>query len=141
MKCPRCALLVVLLAALFVAGCAFNQYQGDIADDQYDEKQTFPNPSAAYVGEWTGGSKVGIRSIKIKEDGRIKVCMSPSAGTMDGKVYLDNGEPAIIMKTGAKAKFISMAKDALLVEIYGKQEKYYAGLVPEECVSAFVNFK
>jgi hypothetical protein len=137
MKCLKYALLSVL----FVAGCAYNQYQGDIAYDQFNEKQTFADSSAAYVGEWTGGSALGIRSIKIREDGKIKVCMSPSAGTMDGKVYLENGEPAIIMKTGAKAKFISMNKDALLLEIYGKQEKYYAGLVPEECVPAFVNFR
>ena len=58
-----------LLAVVLLAGCAFNQYQGDVGDNQYNEKQRHADSSAPYVGEWTASSKVGIRSIKIKADG------------------------------------------------------------------------
>ena len=129
-----------LLSVVLLAGCAFNQYQSDTGDNQYHEKQMFADPSAPYVGEWTASSNVGIRSIKIREDGRIKICLSPSSGTTFGKVYLDNETPAFIFQTGAKAQIISQEKDILLLEIYGKEEEYYAGLVPEECASAFINF-
>ena len=129
-----------LLTVVLLAGCAFNQYQGDLADNQYNNKQRHTDSSAPYVGEWTAASKVGIRSIKIKEDGRIKVCLSPSSGVTFGKVYLDNGAPAFIFQTGAKAQIISRDEDSLLLNIYGAQEKYYSGLVPDECVSAFNNF-
>lgn len=137
MKFVRAGLFSVLL----FAGCAFNQYQSDIADNQYHEKQIHADPAAAYVGEWTAGTHVGLRSIKIKPDGSIKVCLPSSSGTTEGKVYIDNGMPAFIIKTGAKVKIISMDKDFLLLEVYGKQEKYYAGPVPDACVSAFHNFE
>ena len=137
MKYIRSCLFLVLL----FAGCTFNQYQSDVADNQYYEKQKHKDPSAAYVGEWNAPFNGGMRSIKINEDGRIKVCLSPSSGITDGKVYLDNGTPVFMLKTGAKAKIISMDKDTLLLEIYGKREKYYGGLVPDACTSAFTSFK
>ena len=129
-----------LLSVVLLAGCAFNQYQGDVGANQYNDKQIHADSSAPYVGEWTAASNVGIRSIKIKEDGRIKVCLSPSSGVTSGKVYMDNGAPAFIFQTGAKAQIISRGEDSLLLNIYGAQEKYYSGLVPDECVSAFINF-
>ena len=129
-----------LLTVVLLAGCAFNQYQGDVGDNQYNEKQRHADSSAPYVGEWTASSKVGIRSIKIKADGRIKVCLSPSSGVTFGKVYIDNGAPAFIFQTGAKAQIISRDEDSLLLNIYGAQEKYYSGLVPDECLSAFTHF-
>jgi hypothetical protein len=137
MKYIRSCLFLVLL----FAGCTFNQYQSDVADNQYYEKQKHKDPSAAYVGEWNAPFNGGMRSIKINEDGRIKVCLSPSSGITDGKVYLDNGTPGFMLKTGAIAKIISINKDSLLLEIYGKREKYYVGLVPDACTSAFINFK
>ncbi len=139
----------ILLAVVFLAGCTFNQYQSDVAENQYNEKQLHADSSAPYVGEWTALSNIGIRSIKIKEDGRIKVCLTPSSGTTFGKVYLDGETPAFIFQTGAKARIISQEKDFLLLEIYGKEEKYYAGIVPNkyyagivpnECKTAFLNF-
>ena len=48
MKYIRSCLFLVLL----FAGCTFNQYQSDVADNQYYEKQIHKDPSAAYVGEW-----------------------------------------------------------------------------------------
>ena len=136
-----------LLFIVLLAGCsldkfhAFNQHQRDKADNQYREKQIHADPFAAYVGEWTAESNVGTRSIKIKDDGRIKVCLSPSYGTTNGKVYMENGAPAFILESGAKASIISMEKDALLLDIYDKQEKYFAGLVPVEWATVFTNFK
>jgi len=130
----------ILLSVVLLAGCAFNQYQNDVVDNQYNEKQLYADSSAPYVGEWTASSNVGIRSIKIKEDGRIKVCLSPSSGTTFGKVYLEGEKPAFIFQAGGKAQIISREKDILLLQIYGKEEKYYAGMVPEECKTAFSSF-
>ena len=129
-----------LLAVVLLAGCAFNQYQGDVGDNQYNDKQMHADSSAPYVGEWTASSTVGIRSIKIRGDGRIKVCLSPSSGVTFGKVYIENGAPAFIFQTGAKAQIISRDDDSLILNIYGAQEKYYSGLVPDECLSAFTHF-
>ena len=131
---------VALLSAATVTGCAFNQHQNDISDNQYREKQILADANALYVGEWTAATNIGLRSMKIKRDGRIKVCLSPSSGTTDGKVYLDKGMPAFIFETGAKVKIISMNKDFLLLDVYGQQERYYAGQVDAACASAFNNF-
>jgi hypothetical protein len=134
-----------LFSVILLAGCGafsqYNQYQNDVEDNQYNEQQIHADPAAAYVGEWTTATNVRIRSIKIKEDGRIKVCLSPSGGTEDGVVYMDNGTPVFMIETGAKARIIGMEKDSLLLEIYGKLEKFYGGQVPEECKSVFTNFK
>ena len=130
----------ILFSVVLLASCAFNQSQRDVADNQYNEKQLHADSSAPYVGEWTASSNVGIRSIKIKEDGRIKVCLSPSSGITFGKVYLDGETPAFIFQAGGKAQIISREKDILLLGIYGKEEKYYAGRVPDECKTAFLSF-
>jgi hypothetical protein len=130
-----------LFLVVLLAGCAFDQYHSDVADNQYYEKQIHADPAATYVGEWTAATNVGMRSIKIKEDGRIKVCLSPSSGTEEGEVSLENGAPVFMLKTGAKAKIISMDENSLLLDIYGKQERYYSSRVPDECASAFINFK
>ena len=132
--------VVCLLSAALIAGCAFNQYQNDISNNQYYEKQIYADANAAYVGEWSAATDIGIRSIKIKEDGRIKVCLAASSGTEDGKVYMDNGKPAIIIRTGAKITIVNIDKDFLLLEVYGKQEKYHAGLIDAACVPSFKNF-
>ncbi|MDH3545181.1 MAG: hypothetical protein OEM65_08660, partial [Desulfuromonadales bacterium] len=77
---------------------------------------------------------------KIKEDGNLLVCLSPSSGTTAGKVYIEKGKPAFIIRTGAKARVISVDKDFLSIELYGKQEKYYADQIPDACSTAFRNF-
>jgi hypothetical protein len=130
----------ILLSVVLLAGCAFNQYQSDVVDNQYNGKQLHADSSAPYIGEWTASSNVGIRAIKIKEDGRVKVCLSPSSGITFGKVYMDGETPAFIFQSGGKAQIVSQEKDILLLDIYGKEEKYYAGMVPDECKTAFLNF-
>ena len=129
-----------LLVCVLLASCAFNEYQSDVADNRYDEKQVHADPAAAYVGEWTASTYDRSRSIKIKGDGRIKVCLSPSSGVSYGKVFIGNEGPSFMIKTGAIAKIISVDKDSLLLDIYGKQEKYYSDHVPNECLSAFESF-
>lgn len=130
-----------LVAVMLLAGCTFNQYQGDVAENQYYDKQLHADPAAEYVGEWTAATNVGLKSLKITEDGRIKVCLSPSSGTTEGEVQKDKGKPVFIFKTGEKANIISINKDFLLLEVYGKREKYYAGQAPDACKSTFINFK
>ncbi len=137
MKYCKFSLFLILL----LAGCALNQYQSDVGDNQYLKEQIHADPFATYVGEWATVTNVGTRAIKIKDDGRIKVCLSPSYATTNGKVYMANGTPAFILESGAKVKIISMDKDSLLLDIYDKQEKYYAGLIPLECATVFTNFE
>ncbi len=135
----------ILLSTLLLAGCEtfsqYNQYQNDVEDNQYYSQQVHADPAAAYVGEWTATTGVGMRAIKIKEDGRIKVCLSPSGGTANGEVHLANNTPVFILESGAKARILSMEKESLLLEIYGKHERYYRDLVPDTCKSIFTNFK
>ena len=135
-------LLMSLSAAAILAGCSYGRFQADVAENEYAEKRPYAVAGAAYVGEWTASTKLGLRSIKILADGRAKVCLAgDGAGITDGKVYLEKTTPALIFKSGAKVKFIEVAADYLLVDIYGDQEKYYAGHVHESCQEAFVNFK
>lgn len=129
-----------LAAALMLAGCALNRYQSDISNNRYAEKQRYADAQAPYVGEWTASSKIGIRSVKIKADGSLKVCLSTSGGTKTGKVYLEDGVPALILETGAKVGIIEANSEFLILDVYGDRDTYYAGLVQDECISAFSNF-
>jgi len=113
----------------------------DIADNQYNERQIYADPSAAYVGEWTAATDIGFRSIKVKADGKIKECLSPSSGTTEGKVYIEEGSPAFMIKNGAKTQVVSIEEDLFYLNRYGEQEKYYAGPVPDACATAFKNFR
>ena len=133
----------VIIAMCFsglLLGCAQMKYQKDLSSNEFREKTIHADANAAYVGEWTALTDVGVRSLKIKEDGRIKICLSPSTGTEDGKVYINNGTPAFIIETGAKVEIISIDKDLLIVDVYGRQDKYYAGQVPEACAKVFKLF-
>ena len=121
-------------------GCAQMKYQKDVSANEFSEKSIHADANAAYVGEWTALTDVGMRSLKIKEDGRVKICLSPSTGTEDGKVYLNIGTPSFIIETGDKVGIISMNRDFLILDVYGRQEKYYAGQVPEECAKVFKLF-
>jgi hypothetical protein len=134
-------LLPILLTASLLFGCAYNQYEKDTVNNQFFERTTHADPSADYVGEWTAPTKIGFRSLKILEDGRILVCLSPRSGLMQGKVYLENESPAFMIKNGAKAKIISIAENLMILEMYGKQEQYYKDTVPDECVLHFKEFK
>ena len=135
-------LLIILSAGVVLAGCSYGRFQADVAENQYADKQIHAVSGAAYVGEWTASTKLGLRSIKILADGRAKVCLAgDGAGTTDGKVYLEKAKPALIFKSGAKVEILEANGDFLLLDIYGGQEKYYAGQVDESCQSAFVNFK
>lgn len=133
-------LMIGITVLALLCGCAQNRLQSDFATNAFVEKQVYADAGANYVGEWTASTKIGIRSIKIRGDGLAKVCLAGS-GTTDGKVYLENAVPALIVKSGAKVAIIEANKDFLLLNIYGNEEKYYAGQVHETCQSAFANFK
>ena len=133
-------IIIIGLMLVLLTGCTFNQYQRDVANNRYNEIDAYADPSATYVGEWTAVSNVGVRSIKIRGDGRIKVCLSTSAGVSDGKVFIKDDQPAFMMKTGATAEIVSLDEESMVLYIYGRQEKYYTGLVPKECLSTFNNF-
>ena len=132
--------IIAIFFSGLLLGCAQMKYQRDVSSNEYEEKMIYADANAAYVGEWTALTNVGVRSLKIKEDGRIKICLSPSTGTEDGKVYFDNGTPAFIIETGAKVEIVSMNRDLLVLDVYGRLDKYYAGQVPEECAKVFKLF-
>lgn len=130
-----------LLLVGVLAGCAYEKFQSDLLANAYARTESLADAGAAYVGEWTAPFAGEMRSIKIREDGRVKVCLAPSGGTSEGKVYLDNGVPAIIMESGAKVRILATDREFLLLDIYGDQARYYAGPVDEACVSSFRNFR
>ena len=130
----------LLLGVVLLSGCSVDRYQNDVANNRYGAIRPFADPRAAYVGEWTGQSSVGTRSIKIREDGFMKICLSPSSGTAEGKVFLEDGAPAFMVQTGAKIRILEMTRDHLLLDVYGSEERYHAGMVDEFCAPAFKNF-
>lgn len=132
------SIFIVMVSLL--CGCVQNRFQSDLAENVFSETKAYVDAGAVYVGEWTASTKIGIRSIKIRGDGLAKVCLAGS-GTTDGKVYLEGLVPALIFKSGARVKFIEVNKEFLLLNIYGSEEKYYAGQVHDSCLSAFANFK
>ncbi|GEM_PF-2494446 len=134
--------LSVVLAVFLLSGCLQARYYADVAENQYLLVPAHADRQAPYVGEWTAMTKIGVRSIKILGDGRAKICLAgEGAGTTDAKVYLDNGRPALIVNTGARVAILEANKEFLLLNIYGGEEKYYAGQVHQSCWSAFDNFK
>ena len=133
-------LSIGVMTLVLLCGCAQNRLQSDFAENAFLEKQAYADAGAPYVGEWTASTDIGVRSIKIRADGLAKVCLGGS-GTTDGKVYLEDKVPALIVKSGAKVKIVEANKDFLLLNIYGSEEKYYAGQVQEGCRAAFENFK
>lgn len=135
-------LLAVIAGVIFLFGCVQARFQADVAENEFAVKQAHADRQAVYVGEWTASTKLGVRSVKILGDGRAKICLAgDGAGTTDAKIYLDDGRPAMIVKTGAKVRMEEANKEFLLLDIYGGLEKYYAGQVHESCQSAFANFR
>jgi hypothetical protein len=135
----RPAIFVTLLLAI-ACGCAQTRLQADLAENDFAAISAFADAGAGYVGEWTATTSIGTRSVKIREDGLVKVCLAGSGAT-DGKIYLDNGVPTLMLKSGARVKFIEVNRDFLLLNIYGSEEKYYSGQVGGMCRSAFDNFR
>lgn len=134
--------LFVLMSLLLLCGCVQARFQADVAENEYLLQPIHADSQAAYVGEWTAMTKIGVRSIKITTDGRAKICLAgEDAGTTDAKIYLDDGKPALIVNTGAKVEILESNKDFLLLDIYGSKERYYAGQVHDSCQSAFANFR
>lgn len=123
-------LKILLFCSVALFGCSFNQLQNDYADNQYFGTAPHADSTAPYIGEWAAGATKWVKILRIRDNGKIKVVLAPGFGACDGKVYLNRERPFLILKDGTKAKIVAVNKDYLLIEAYGKREKFYS--MPKE---------
>ena len=116
-------LLVVILCTLSLVGCSFHNEQNDLADNHYYVVKRHADPLANYVGDWSINSKNWLKKLIINKDGSIKIVLHPEYGVIDGKVFIDDDRPHIILRDGAKAEIVSVEQESLRIETYGKQEQ------------------
>ena len=117
-------LTALLFCPAILFGCSFNQLQNDYANNQHLEKATHADSSAPYIGEWVVQKSKWLKVLKIRDNGIIKVVLAPEFGAIEGKIYLDKERPFLILKDGTKAKIVSVNKDYLRIEAYGRLENF-----------------
>ena len=117
-------LTALLFCPAILFGCSFNQLQNDYANNQHLEKATHADASAPYIGEWAVPKTKWIKVLKIRDNGIVKVVLDPEFGAIEGKIYLDKERPFLILKDGTKATIVSVNKDHLQIEAYGRLEKF-----------------
>ena len=115
---------VLLFCPAILFGCSFNQLQNDYANNQHFEKVTHADSAAPYIGDWAVPKTKWLKVLKIRDNGIIRVVLAPEFGAIEGKVYLDKERPFLILKDGTKAKIVSVNKDHLQIEAYGRLEKF-----------------
>ena len=123
-------LKILLFCPAILFGCSFNQLQNDYANNQYLEKATHADSSASYVGEWAVQKNKWLKVLKIKDNGVIRVVLAPEFGAIQGKIFLDKERPFLILKDGTKAKIVSVNKEQLRIEAYGRLENLTPMLEP-----------
>jgi len=135
-------LFVCLFLVFLFSGCTTNPEMNDIINNQYEDIKIYSDSGAMYVGEWVGDEKSKLRPIKILEEGRILMCV-PKKGSVNvnGKVYIQDGEMFFIFEGGTRYKIKSVDKESMLLDYYGDEYKYHAGIVPDKCLEAFKNFE
>lgn len=129
------ALPIILLA--FCASCATPPFD-DMINNRYFEVETYADPEAPYLGEWTTATAGGIYSMKIVESGRAITCTKYQAHIEDVKVFLDKGIPTIISENGGLERIKGVEGDFLFTDAYGIEIKYHRGDVPDVCQGAFL---
>ena len=137
----RC-LFVCLISVSWLYGCTNSQIMNDIINNQFDDKQIYADATAGYVGEWISDAEASANPLKITKDGRILMCvLKKKAENVDGKVYIEHGDTTFIFAGGTRYKVVSVDNNLMILDYYGKEHKYYAGIVPDKCVVAFKNFE
>jgi len=135
-------LFVFLFSVLLFSGCTTNPEMNDIINNQYEDVKIYSDSNARYVGEWVGDEKSKLKPIKITKDGKILMCLTKKGSVnVNGKVYIADGEIFLIFEGGTRYKIISVDKESMLLDYYGDEYKYYAGIVPDKCLEAFKNFE
>ena len=125
------------MSLFILIGCVPN-YQNDLLNNQYFEKSIYGVPNAYYVGEWTAATGPALTSIKIMEDGTIKMCSSNEYfGSSNGKVFKESGKIKMIFESGTQFEILSSENGYLNVSSYDQKYKYYSGKVPERCKPIF----
>ena len=133
---------VCLFSVLLFSGCTTNPEMNDIINNQYEDIKIYSDSYAMYVGEWVGDEKSKLKPIKITKDGKILMCLTKKGSiNVNGKVYIADGEIFLIFEGGTRYKIISVDKESMLLDYYGDEYKYYAGIVPDKCLEAFKNFE
>ena len=135
-------LFVFLFSVLLFSGCTTNPEMNDIINNQYEDVKIYTDSTARYVGEWVGDEKSKLKPIKITKDGKILMCLTKKGSVnVNGKVYIADGEIFLIFEGGTRYKIINVDKESMLLDYYGDEYKYYAGIVPVKCLEAFKNFE
>jgi len=133
---------VCLFSVLLFSGCTTNPEMNDIINNQYEDVKIYSDSNARYVGEWVGDEKSKLKPIKITKNGKILMCLTKKGSVnVNGKVYIADGEIFLIFEGGTRYKIISFDKESMLLDYYGDEYKYYAGIVPDKCLEAFKNFE
>lgn len=122
---------ILLGSALALYGCSFHNKQNDLADNQFYEKEIYADSSAPYVGDWAIDSYKWRKTLIINSNGKVKIVLSPGYGAIDGKIYLEDGNPYFILRDGTKTEIIKNEEDSLYLENYGEQETL-AALFPQK---------
>lgn len=131
----------IFISILLVTGCTPKIMQDTTMNNQYFEKDIYEDSHALYIGEWTAATEIALTAIKINEKGNIKMCSSnPHFGVANGKVFKENEKIKMIFESGVQYEILSVHKDYLNVDAYGKEHKYYSGKVPENCRDIFDRF-
>lgn len=116
-------LSIAILGSLLLAGCSFHNKQNDLADNQYHKVEKHAAPSATYVGDWSVDEEKWLKKLIINKNGSTKVVLYPGLGAVDGKIFLHEGKPHLILPDGTKVEIVSVDEESLLIEAYGKQER------------------
>ena len=116
--------IVILVCFAALSGCSFHQQQNDLADNQFFIKEKHADATATYVGAWAVDLYKWRKVLSIDATGRVKIVLAPEYGAIEGKVYMENSEPFIILKDGTKAGIVNSGEKYLLIQAYGKQEEF-----------------
>lgn len=128
---------------MLISGCAATRppFMQDHMVNQFFEKEVYPDQNASYIGEWTGATPLGLTSIKIIGNGKVKMCASNEYfGSLNGKVFKEEGSVKMIFESGAQYEIVSQGDNHILVTAYDQTTKYYSGNVPDSCKKTFGKF-
>ena len=131
---------ILYCVIIFLIGCSASDMI--TRDNPYLEKTPYPDPSAAYIGEWTAGMTGALTSICITASGRVRICSSNSYfGSKDGFIYQEQGKTFMIFESGDTYELTLVTEDYILARHYDKDYKFYTGRVPQNCRSTFNQFR
>lgn len=130
-----------LLITVILISCVPKTTQETIDINQYFKKTIYKDSNALYIGEWTAVTPKISVSIKINNNGHIKMCYSnPHIESINGKIHKENDKIKMIFESGFQLEILTLHKDYVLVKAYDKEYKYFKDNVPDTCKALFDTF-